>query len=77
MTNDALVLLASVVVYLHCSLPGPVSILAIPLHARDPVLLTGLDVIVVGVDAAANYPLERSASVVDGPSSLRECHPTD
>ena len=77
MTNDALVLLASVVVYLHCSPPAPVSILAIPLYARDPVLLTGLDVRVVGIDAAANYPLERSASVVDSPSGLRECNPTE
>jgi len=50
LTNDALVLLASVVVYLHCSLPPSVDP-RIPLLRPNPVLLAVSDVIVVGVDA--------------------------
>jgi hypothetical protein len=68
--RNPFILLLSVLVYDHSTLPRPVTILSILFHTRNPILVAGDSVTMVGTDAATDDPLKGAIPVIDRTTRL-------
>lgn len=76
-TPDAVVLSNDVRIHLYSNGRRPMSIGAIPLNARHPVLFARLIVVVVTANSLSSRALQSTTAIVDRAAALRERDPTD